>query len=303
MKKKILVVGGTGFIGYHLCKKLIKKKYTVHSISTKKPKKIRYVKGVKYILSDITNLSKIRKSIKKNIYDYVVNLAGYVDHSNNKKTFNTHYTGCKNLFKIFFNSNIKKFIQMGSSGEYGKLKSPHYENISSTPSTIYNLSKKKISDFLINKYKKFNFPVTILRLYLAYGPKQDVNRFIPIVMTNCIKNKNFELSHCNQFRDFIYIDDVIDIIMRSIINERATGEIFNVGTGKPIKLKSIIQKIRKYIKGGKPIYGAKNLRSDEPNKIYPSMKKTQKLLKWKQKTYINEGIYKTIKYYRKFFLP
>ena len=68
MKKKILVVGGTGFIGYYLCKAFVKKNYIVHSISTKKPKNIRFVRNVRYILSDISNLRKIKKDIKKKKY-------------------------------------------------------------------------------------------------------------------------------------------------------------------------------------------------------------------------------------------
>ena len=97
MKKKILVIGGTGFIGFHLIKKLRNKKFIVDSISTKQPLKKRTINGVKYILTDISNLAKLKKSIKKNSYIYVVNLAGYVDHSNKKKTLNSHFIGCKNL--------------------------------------------------------------------------------------------------------------------------------------------------------------------------------------------------------------
>ena len=83
-KKNILIVGGTGFIGYHLAKKAIQKKLIVTSISTKPAKKIRYLKKVKYIICDISDKKKLTKVIKKK-YDYVVNLGGYVDHANKKK--------------------------------------------------------------------------------------------------------------------------------------------------------------------------------------------------------------------------
>jgi nucleoside-diphosphate-sugar epimerase len=299
LKKKILVIGGTGFIGFHLIKKLRNKKFIVDSISTKQPLKKRTINGVKYILTDISNLAKLKKSIKKNSYIYVVNLAGYVDHSNKKKTLNSHFIGCKNLVNIFLNSKIKKFIQIGSSGEYGNMKSPHYENFDAKPLTIYNLAKKKASDFLINSFKNKRFPVTIFRLYLAYGPNQDENRFIPIVIKNCLKNKFFDLSHCNQYRDFIYIDDFVKLIIKSFKIKKSIGEIFNVGSGKPIKLKIIINKIKKHIKGGKPIFGTKKLRKDEIDKIYPNLDKTKKIFKWSPKTSINNGLLKTVKFYKK----
>ena len=80
----ILVVGGTGFIGYHLAKKSLTKGWQVTSISSNPPKKIRYLSKVKYIICDITKKNLLKKNIKKS-FDYVVNLAGYVDHSNKKK--------------------------------------------------------------------------------------------------------------------------------------------------------------------------------------------------------------------------
>ena len=80
----ILVVGGTGFIGYHLAKKSLTKGWQVTSISSNPPKKIRYLPKVKYIICDITKKNILKKNIKKS-FDYVVNLSGYVDHSNKKK--------------------------------------------------------------------------------------------------------------------------------------------------------------------------------------------------------------------------
>ena len=299
MKKKILVVGGTGFIGFHLIKKLKIKKFIVDSISTKQPPKKRTINGVKYILTDISNLAKLKKSVKKDSYSHVINLAGHVDHNNKKKTLNSHFIGCKNLVNIFLNSKIKRFIQIGSSGEYGNISSPHYENFDTIPLTIYNLAKKKASNFLINSFKKSKFPVTIFRLYLAYGPNQDENRFIPIVIKNCLKDKSFELSHCNQYRDFIYIDDFVSLIIKSFKIKKSIGEIFNIGSGKPIKLKIIINKIKKHIKGGKPIFGAKKLRKDEINKIYPNINKAKKIFKWFPKTSIDDGLLKTVKFYKK----
>ena len=127
-KKKILIIGGTGFIGYHLARKCLKKGWKVTSISSKLPKKIRYLKKVKYLRCDITKKKLLKEKIKKN-FDYVVNLGGYVDHTKKKKTFKSHYQGCKNLTEIFLKKKPISFIQIGSSLEYGNSNSPQKENI------------------------------------------------------------------------------------------------------------------------------------------------------------------------------
>ena len=95
-KDNILIVGGTGFIGYHLAKKCLKKGWQVVSISTKKVINSRKLSKVEYILCDITKKKLLKKKIQKS-FVYVVNLGGYVDHSNKIKTYKSHYIGCKNL--------------------------------------------------------------------------------------------------------------------------------------------------------------------------------------------------------------
>jgi len=296
-KTNILIAGGTGFIGYHLAKRALKKGWLVTSISTKKPPAKRYIKQVKYILCDITNKISLKKYIRIN-FKYVVNLGGYVDHSNKKKTFKSHYLGCKNLAQIFLKNPPKAFIQMGSSVEYGKLKSPQKENEKCRPISVYGRAKLFASKYLIELYKKENFPSTILRLYLAYGPKQDLNRFLPIIINGCIKNKKFPCSAGNQFRDFINVNDVVNFIIQSLTNKNARGQIFNIGSGKPRKIRDIIEYVKKISKGGRPQFGKINLRKDEILKIYPSIRKAQKLIKWNPKISFEKGIKKTIKSYQ-----
>ena len=80
---------------------------------------------------------------------------------------------------------------MGSSVEYGNSNSPQKERAKCSPKTIYGKAKLLASKHLIKIFKKNRFPATVLRLYLAYGPKQDLNRFLPIIIDGCLKNKTF----------------------------------------------------------------------------------------------------------------
>ena len=185
---------------------------------------------------------------------------------------------------------------MGSSGEYGKLKSPHIEKYSGSPNSYYASSKLKASKFLIYFFKKEKFPVVILRLYQAYGPKQSINRLIPIVLTNSILGKSFACTEGKQYRDFIYIDDVIDAVMKCLLTKKKIlGHIFNLGTGKAIKIKKIIEKIHNLTKKGNPQFGKLKMRNDEILKIFPNVNKIKNILGWKPKTSFNQGLQKTLK--------
>ena len=295
-KKNILIVGGTGFIGYHLAKRCLKLNWNVTSISTKKPIHKRYLKSVNYIVSDITKKKKLNYMIKKK-FNFVVNLGGYVDHINKKKTYNTHFLGLKNLVEIFIKKNITSFVQAGSSAEYGDTKSPHSESINCNPKLIYGKSKLLASNYLIKMYKKYKFPVTVLRFYQVFGHKQDFNRFIPILIKACINDKKFPCSNGTQLRDFLYVDDAIDAILKSLKNIKAHGKIINIGMGKPIMLKKIIKFVTKKAKGGKPQFGKIKLRVDEPKVIFPKLSKAEKILNWKSKITFEKGLNKTLEQY------
>lgn len=296
---KVLIPGGTGFIGYHLCKFCIKKGWKVHSISKSKPKNNRKVRGVKYILCDVTNKKNLKEKLD-GYYDYIINLSGYVDHSKKKSIIKTHFNGCKNLVNNFKKKKPIKFIQIGSSIEYGKEKSPQEEKFLKKKNTFsfYGNAKLESTFYLISLFKKEFYPSTIIRLYLVYGPHQDNNRVIPFVINSCIRKEKFNCSPGNQLRDFTYIDDVIDAIYKTLKSKKSNGEVINIGQGKPKKIKDLIKMIVKYVGFGKPIFSKIKFRNDELIKLFPSISKASKILKWKPKMSLELGLKKTIKFYK-----
>ena len=296
MKKKILILGGTGFIGYHLAKEALRRGFMVTSLSKNNPIKKRYQKKIKYIVPDISNKNFINQIIKED-FQYVVNLAGYVDHLDKIKTYKSHYIGYKYISNYFLKKKIKRFIQVGSSMEYGLSKSPQKENFKCVPKSVYGKAKFLSTKYSLSLFKKKNFPITIIRLYQVYGPYQDLNRFLPLVINSCKNNKDFPCSHGRQYRDFLYISDLIDAIFLILKNENAKGEIFNIGFGRPLKIKNIIRKILLIFKSGNPQFDRIKLRKEEQIKIYPDISKARRILNWKPKVSFSKGLIRTIQHY------
>ena len=301
-KTTILIAGGTGFIGAHLIKKLKKKKWNIICISLKKKIKNKGNR-ITALNFNIKNKNIIFKKLSKYKIDFIVNLAGHINHHEKKKTYESHFIGCKNLVDLAIKKKIKKFIQIGSSVEYGFSKSPISENKKikiKELRSIYGKSKLKSSEYLLKISKEKNLKYIILRPFLIYGPGQTSNRLIPNTIINCLKNKNFSCSSGNQTRDFLYIDDFINLVIKSIENKKVNNKIFNAASGKPLGVKQIINKINKIIKKGKPIFGKIPLRKDEPLKLYADIKNAYKYLNWKPKKTLSSGLRQTIKYYKNY---
>ena len=297
----ILVVGGTGFIGINLVKKLLKVGAKVTCLSlNKKQKKLNH-KNLQYIFCDYSNFNILKKKINKP-FNYVVNLGGYINHSKffvkGRNVIDTHFTSTMNLLLLLPKKKLKKYLHIGTCDEYGENISPIKEDTREDPITSYAFAKLASINLLIMLYKTENFPITVLRLFLVYGPNQKKDRLIPQVINGCLKKKNFPVSKGNQLRDFCYVEDVINAIILSLVKKKSLGEVFNVGSGNPVSVKFIINKISKIIKQGKPQFNKIPFRKNENLKLYPSISKIKRFLGWKPKTNLNEGLVKTINYYK-----
>jgi len=297
----ILVIGGTGFIGSNLIKKLLTQGSKVTCLYLKKKTKKLHNKNLKYIFCDYENFKALKRKI--NIpFDYVINLGGYINHSKffnkGRSVIDNHFLSTMNLILSIKRKKLKRYLHAGTCDEYGENVSPIKESHKEDPITSYAFGKLASIKLLIMLYKTENFPSTILRFFLVYGPHQKNDRLVPQVINGCLNKENFPVSKGNQLRDFCYVDDVVNAIMLSLIRKKALGEIFNVGSGKPISVKFMISKISKIIKKGNPQFNKIPFRKNENLKLYPSINKIKRLLQWKPKTNLHQGLVKTIDYYK-----
>ncbi len=296
--KKILVIGGTGFIGFHVIKEALKRKWKVTSISLTKPNGNRRQKKVKYVILNLTNFKKLKKKINEN-YDFVVNAAGYNKITSlSESLFDSHFLGLLNLLKVIKTKKLKKFIQIGSSAEYGKATSPQRENAICLPKTSYAIAKFACTNFLQNYHRNNNFPATILRFFLVYGPNQGKNRVLPEVIEACLRNKKFATTLGNQKCDFCFIDDAIEAIFKTLFTSKSNGEVINIGYGKPLKIKDTINLVCKLIGKGQPLFGKLKYKKGTNMKLYPDIRKAKKIIGWTPKINFFHGIKKTIATYK-----
>ena len=300
-KKSILIIGGTGFIGTNLTKKVLKLGWDVTCLSLIKKNNYLVHKNLKYIYCDFTKNISLKRKLNKS-FDYVVNLGGYIDHSKffkkGKSIINAHFFSTINIILSLNRKNLKRYLHIGTCDEYGRNISPIKETFREDPISSYALGKLASIKLLVMLNKTENFPCTILRIFLAYGPHQKNDRLIPQVINGCLKKKMFPVSRGTQQRDFCYIDDIVNAILLSLKKKKAIGQVFNVGSGKPVTVKFIIKKISKIIKYGNPQFNKIPFRKNENLKLYSSITKIKKFLGWKPKVNLDQGLKRTINFYR-----
>ena len=165
--------------------------------------------------------------------------------------------------------------------------------------SIYAKSKLLSTNYCISTFKKNFFPVTVLRPYLVYGPGQKINRLIPFIISKSLTNKKFPCSSGVQIRNFLFVEDFVKAIFKTLTKKKVNGEIINIGSNENLRVKKVILMIKNYLNSGKPMFGKIELRKDESLKYYPSIKKAKNLINWKPLIKFENGIIKTIKYYKK----
>ena len=295
MKANILIAGGSSFIGHNLIKLLNKNNYNITSLSLKKIKNKNKIKNIEYIFCDISKKNNLRKKIKKN-YDIFINFAGNVNHKDALKNKEVHYYGLKNILGIINKKKIKLLIQIGSSLEYGRLVSPQREKITCKPVSSYGKAKYLSSKYILGLGIKNS---VILRPYQIYGPYQKKDRLIPQAIKTFLKNLKLKCTSGNQKRDFLYVDDFNRLILYILKKKYINSGIYNVGSGKPVKIKKIINLILKKINKGQAKFGSIQMRDDEINDLYPDISKIKKNFKWKPRISLKDGLAKTINFYLK----
>jgi nucleoside-diphosphate-sugar epimerase len=300
-ESSLLIVGGTGFIGSYVAKEAISRGFHVCIISKNTLPQEEKIKNVEYIQVDITNKEVLFLKLNNKSFAFVINLGGYINHTNffddGIDVLQAHFAGTVNLISCLDKTNLKSFIQIGSSDEYGLNVAPQNENQRELPISTYSFAKTASTHFLQMLHKTEDFPVVILRLFLVYGPKQRGDRFIPQIIQGCIENKEFPVSFGEQLRDFSHVDDIAEAIFLALNNENAKGEVINIASGEPISIKDVISLIQSFVGSGKPIFGLLPYRTGENMELYADISKADRILGWFPKVKLFDGLQKIIDQY------
>lgn len=298
--KRLLILGGTGFIGRHLCAHARDAGYTVTSLSLQPG--AGEIPGVRHIYADVADAAGLPAALGNGQFEYVVNSAGYIDHrlfqNGGRALIRSHFDGVQNLIERLDRSCLVRFVQLGSSDEYGNVAAPQSENLRECPISPYSLAKLATTQLLQMLWRTETFPAVVIRLFLTYGPGQDHKRFLPQLIAGCLEDRTFPVSAGTQLRDFCHVGDITRGILQTLNADKVCGEVINLASGTPVSVREVIEQVQKLIGKGTPEFGRIALRAGENPALYADVEKARRLLDWAPAFTLAAGLEDTINYYR-----
>lgn len=301
MAKTILITGGNGFLAGHLIDRILKDCDNVELLvltRVNSDRKRIFCKSnkVKCFSVDLDK-NKLARSCLKSVgdIDVCVHLAGYIplssdsEHDNPRECFLSNLSGTMNLVNAL-GKKIKHFIFSSTIDVYGDYSQQKITETSSTnPETFYASSKLAAENYLRVHSKNNQIPVSILRFSHIYGPREKSKKVISIFLKSSIEDKKIHVKNADVRRDFIYIDDAVDSIIRAI--DFKSNEIFNIGSGSSTSIADLAQAVSRISKK-KQVRSKKQLLKARSKQFHFDIGKAKKYLDFAPRVSLESGLVK-----------
>lgn len=305
---KVLITGGTGFIGANFAHFFVLHGDEVHLLVRRESnfwriktlqEKIHLHEG------DLFDAVALKTRIDEIRPDVVLHFATYGAYpgreKDERKMIETNIEGTMNLIHACRNSAVQCFINTGSSSEYGEKAFPMREGDLLEPNNAYGVTKAAATLYAQYAAAEWKIPLVTMRLFSVYGPFEDRGRLIPNVMRACISKSPLELISPSIVRDFIFIDDVRDAYLKAIeCIQSIKGSIFNIGSGEEHSIREVVLAMEKSAHTKiEARYGTMEAKQIEPKRWVADISKAKKLLGWEPRFSLERGLGGTFEWFQK----
>ena len=312
--KKILITGAGGFIGSHLTEYLVEQGHQVKAFVRYNSRnfwgwleKSKYIDDIEIYSGNIRDYDSVYKSMKG--IEYVFHLAALIgipySYYSPLAYIKTNVEGTYNLLQAAKEFNIQRMIHISTSEVYGTAQYiPINEKHPINPQSPYAATKASADYLAKSFYLSFDLPVTIVRPFNTFGPRQSARAVIPTIITQVLNDKKtIKLGNLNSSRDFAYVLDTVEGIFQIGLHDKTIGEVINIGSGKDISICETANIIAKLVNDDiniktKVISERVRPEKSEVQRLIGDYSKANKLTGWKPRYTLEEGLEKTIAWFR-----
>ncbi len=298
MMRRILVTGGTGFIGANLVHELLAQPQThVHVLAEPGSNYWRLNSMLSTISVheiSITNHHAIRQLVHAIRPQEIYHLAAYggmADQLDQAAIFDINFYGTVHLLNACKDVGFNVFINTGSSSEYGKKTAPMIESMPLEPVSDYAVAKIAATHFCLKEALVHKLPIYTVRPFSVYGDYEMPTRLIPTILVNALQNNPIALGSPQNVRDFIYIKDMTALYHAIALQRPIATHIFNGGTGFQSSTQDVVNTVETTLQRPLAIeWGQAASRPWEPTQWQADISLAKKLLNWQPRYTLQQGI-------------
>ena len=304
-RERVLITGGSGFVGAYLAHDLITEGCEVHLLLRPEYQawRLRDITGqFTPHWGDLRDLTSVRQAIAACHPEVIYHLATHGAYPNQRDRgtiLNTNLIGTANLLEALAGYDYRALVHAGSSSEYGHKASPMCETDLLEPRSDYGVTKAAASLLCLAEAYRGK-PVSVVRLFSAYGPWEEPARLVPYVMGCYYRSETPRVTPGQQPRDFIHVEDVVALLKVAADQSAARGAILHAGTGQQRTVRDMIEMITEVCGGTRrPEYGSEPLRPDEPTSWVASIERTTELTGWQPRHDLRSGVAQMWEWYQR----
>jgi nucleoside-diphosphate-sugar epimerase len=304
-KGPVVVTGATGFVGANICRHFLARKAQVIGIEGPSMQRWRLPDDPSFrvVTVDLRDEGAVRRFLADAQPEVVINCAAYGAYSNQTnvpQVYEVNVNGVRHLLEGLRQvRGLRAFIQAGSSSEYGTNCAAPREDAPTWPDSHYAVSKVAAAATVRFYAAKYGVPGWVLRLYSIYGPFEDASRLIPKLLLECARGALPPLVSPDVSRDFVYVGDACHAFERLVVRAPRLnkGEIFNIGAGKMVTLRHLVQVARKAFRvPAQPSWGSMANRHWDHPRWYSNSAKARRALAWRATTSLERGLGETMRW-------
>ena len=290
---RALITGATGFLGSHLCQSLLDSGSEVYA--ARRSDSSVCLPKVHACTLDLSDAEQTRKLIQAIKPDYVFHLAAITSASRDLSlvlpTLQTNLITTVNLLTAIAEVKCQRVVLAGS------LEEPVGDE--AVPSSPYAASKSAASSYARMCWHLYNTPVTTARIFMVYGPAQrDVKKLIPFTILSLLRGVAPKISSGSRLVDWIYVQDVVTGLLQLSKAPGLEGKTVDLGTGRLTSVSDVVEELVRIINPEiRPEFGSMpDRRSEQVRKA--KVAESERLMGWKPSTDLQDGLRRTVEYYR-----
>jgi len=312
--KRILVTGAGGFIGSHLTERLVEMGANVRAfvrynsdgnIKNLKELSKDTLNKIEIIRGDLRNCESVKKAVEG--IDVIFHLGALISipysYEAPRDFIETNILGTFNILQAARENKVKKIILTSSSEVYGTaIHLPIDEKHSLQAQSPYSATKISADKIAESFYRTYNIPITIIRPFNTYGPRQSMRAVIPTIIYQALTKNKVELGSLSPKRDFNYVKDTVEGFIKIAESDNSIGEIINISSGQTFSIGELVEKIKKIIGKDFSVETKEEKVRPENSEVMLLLgdnSKAKMLLGWEPKYSLEEGLTEAVNYIRK----